>query len=121
MLNIKDKSAIRIDIPNEFKSFKIAMNPKLKGFYINDKSLYSVEIDDQGVFHEIKLLEKGEEINNQLELIDSNGVLLVLWNSNLYLSVSDGLMLIAEGVDLAKVSPKGDQVIYVRKGELMNL
>jgi hypothetical protein len=122
IIDLRDSSSLNIIIPDEFKSFKVAYNPYLKGYYLNEGEIYSVDISKEGVFQEIKMFEKEEDlIFEKLEVISSYDHILIKCDSNLYLIENKILTLIDENVvGIPSISSDGVNVIYLNDANEIN-
>lgn len=114
IIDLRNGSLLNIIIPDKFKSFKVAYSPYLKGYYLNDGGIYSVDISEEGTFQEIKKYElETENIYDELTVISSYDQTLIKCNSDLYLIENGTLSLIAKNiVGLPSISADGVKVIY---------
>lgn len=122
IINLLDLSAdefVEILVPNEFNNFKLGYTSSLQGIYSNNGSLFSVDINEEGVFNEITLLaERLQTIN--VEMYSEGNYLFVKLDDDLYEYRDHLLTLIASDVASEPyLSPNGNEVLYLsNKGEI---
>ncbi len=119
IINLYDLSSnefTEIIIPDEFTNFSLGYTSSLQGIYINNESLFAVDISEQGVFNEITLLE--EMITaDKLKVYSEGDYTFLKLDNDLYEYRDHLVSLIAsEVVSAPKLSPFGNEVLYVSEG-----
>jgi len=117
VIDLRDKSSLNIIIPDKFESFEIVFNPYLKGYYLNDGFIYSVDITEEGIFQEIKMFELEEEYRySDISVISSYDSTFIKAEDKLFKVEDDILELIEENIiGLPSISSDGVNLAYLNK------
>lgn len=115
IIDLRTSASTKIIIPDEFSSFKIAYTPYLRGYYLNEGNLYSVEIDEEGIFQEIKRYELEEQKSfEELNIISSYDNILFLCDDYLYIAENNYLTLIDKNIAwVPSISSDGVSIVYL--------
>ncbi|MBA4336665.1 hypothetical protein C0416_02720 [bacterium] len=116
LLDLSSDTLTKIIVPDEFVDFNIGYNFGIKGFYLNGGSLFSVDIDEQGIFKGITLLTELSAVND-IEVYSDGGLIFIKTEEGLYEYRDSLLALIDSDIYLGPyVSPYGDKAVYVLDG-----
>jgi hypothetical protein len=116
MLNLSDKTILNATIPDEFKYFRLAFSPSLKGFYVNAGGFYSADIDNKGSINEITLLtEDVSFIKGEFDLTNFGGHSFVLSQGVLFDYYDNKIQKIDTNVsELPYFTASNGEIIYVK-------
>jgi len=118
-INLFDLSSdifTEIIVPDEFMDFKIGYSSGIKGFYLNGGALFSVDINENGIFDGITLVSELPS-TEYIEVYSDGGFIFIETNDGLYEYKDNVLELICSDFYMGPyVSPYGNQAIYVSTG-----
>lgn len=119
LFDISSNKFIEVLIPDEFTNFNLGYTSHLQGIYINNGSLFSVDISEEGTFNEITLLAERLQTED-LEVYSDGDFMFVKLDNDLYEYKDHLLTLIDSNVDLKPhLSPQGNKVLYLStRGEI---
>ncbi|MFC1810263.1 PEGA domain-containing protein, partial [Patescibacteria group bacterium] len=121
VVDLRENNTLNIRIPDEFKKFSIAYTPNLTGYYLNDESIFKVEINDDGVFNEITSLKTDENCIYNFEIISSYDHAFIKCDANLFEVISNELNVIDDSIVISpKISHDGVNLVYLNEqGEIL--
>lgn len=119
LLDLSSDRFIEILVPDEFTHFNLGYASSLQGIYKNNGALFSVDINEEGVFNEITLIAKRLQTQEVNVYSDSNFIFVKI-DDDLYEYRDHLLTLIASDViSEPHVSPFGNEILYLsNQGEI---